>query len=716
MEPHRQTPDLDYLKKIDEQNILLRVSQSIISTMDYQEVLQIISDGMAELLGIETAAIYLLEDKENLLMGATTPPFHPKMPYHEREAKVADHPNIRKVLETRQPVVIHDTLTAVLSEEEAKISKIRELRSILFLPFIQKEKVLGVLILGTKSDSRNFTEYEIELGQTVANQLSIGIQNARLHADVGAKNEQLRIEIGERQKAQQALKRSETHLSNALKIARLGHWEYDVETDIFTFTDEFYTLLRTSVERIGSYEMSSAEYAETFVHPDDRHLVKEEIRKSILSNDPDFSHHVEHRITFADGEAGHIAVRYRLTKDEDGNTVRLYGANQDITEIKRSEQQVLEALEKAEESDRLKSAFLANLSHEIRTPMNAIMGFSHLLKNDELSVEEKKKYIAYIEKGSTRLLRIISDIVDISKIDANILQLTCEEYNLNNLLDDLEKQFTLQLPSENLEIKTVKSLSDQDCVIFTDITRLTQVLSNLMENAIKFSRQGIIEIGYTIEKDSPLFFVKDPGAGIDKKYHDVIFERFRKLDVGTSQFTTGTGLGLSIVKSIIELMDGKIWLDSKPGKGSAFYFTIPGILNGGNGIQEKRKLIKSPGSKIQTILIAEDEPTNYMFLEALFSRYNYRTILAKNGTEAVEKFRNHPETDLIMMDLKMPGMNGLDATREIRKINSNVPIIAQTAYAMAEDRRVAMEAGCNEYLAKPITEDALAKVVNNYLG
>lgn len=339
------------LSRQSEQSTLLKISRSIIGTLDYQKVLQIISDGMSEMLEIETAAIYLLEKEEDLFLGATTPPLDPNMPMALRKAILKDHPHISKTVSDKQPQVIPDTRNVELSPAEKIVVELRNLRSILYFPFIQENIVLGVLILGTSNKSRNFTEYEIDLGQTVANQLSIGIQNARLHHDLKIKNEELSLEIEERKKIELALKESEAHLSNALKIAKLGHWDYNIATDEFTFTDEFYEIFHTNVKNVGSYKMSSQDYAKKFVYHEDLNIVEQEIRKAINTNEESLSAEAEHRFIYANGNIGYLFVRYKVIKDMDGKAQKIIGANQDITERKLAENKLLQINAKLEESE-----------------------------------------------------------------------------------------------------------------------------------------------------------------------------------------------------------------------------------------------------------------------------------------------------------------------------------------------------------------------------
>jgi PAS domain S-box-containing protein len=387
-----------------------------------------------------------------------------------------------------------------------------------------------------------------------------------------------------------------------------------------------------------------------------------------------------------------------------------------ITDKVKAEQDLIKAKEKAEEGHHLKSAFLANMSHEIRTPMNAILGFSDLLKKEDLSNEKREQFLDLINSIGKRLLTLISDIVDISKIDANQLSINLTVFNLNKLLKNLQSQFSIQLSNTEVTLTATCALADDKSFIKNDDVRLTQILSNLLENAQKFTKKGQIEFGYTVEGKLLQFFVKDTGKGIDKKNHESIFDRFRQANNEYDKSGSGTGLGLSIVKGIVELLGGEIRVESELNKGAAFYFSIPYIQDEPTipcaKLDDKSNLDIVNKS---TILIVEDEYLNFLYLEALFEEYQCDIIHAKNGQEAVEIANNNKSIDIILMDIKMPVMNGFQATEEIRKTNKSIPIIAQTAYAMAEDRQKAIDFGCNDYLAKPISEEMLSEIIKKHI-
>lgn len=386
------------------------------------------------------------------------------------------------------------------------------------------------------------------------------------------------------------------------------------------------------------------------------------------------------------------------------------------TNYEKLNQELEKAIVKAEENDRLKTTFLANMSHEIRTPMNAILGFSDLLKSMDLAQNKREEYFEIINSNGNRLMNIINEIVDISKIDAKELKLLPKIFNLNKLINQLQQQFLISPKNNNTQIIVKKALSDNDSFINCDESRLGQVLSNLLENALKFTPNGLIEMGYGLDGNKLHFYVKDNGAGIDPKDHLTIFERFGQSENKSLNIKEGSGLGLAICKGIIELMGGTIWVESEINKGSTFHFTKPYCSAGFHEPKiEELKIHVELDNEVRNILIAEDEESNYLYLEALLEKYDFNLQHVENGKEAVEIMQNNNSIDLILMDFNMPVMNGIEATKEIRKFNLDVPIIALTAYAMAEDKQKAIDAGCNEYLSKPIKKDNLLELINKLI-
>lgn len=372
---------------------------------------------------------------------------------------------------------------------------------------------------------------------------------------------------------------------------------------------------------------------------------------------------------------------------------------------------------KAEQSDKLKSAFLANMSHEIRTPMNAILGFSQLLEGD-VSRTDKSAYVKTIRENSNSLLRLIEDIIDISKIEAGQLDINLYPLHLNSMMDDLRITFNQILSKDpGDKVQLICDHPAQDLFIRTDGNRLRQILTNLLHNALKFTQRGEIRFGYHIEPPYVRFHVSDTGPGIKREYLNEVFDRFRKLEPEENQaIHRGAGIGLSISKNLAELLGGNLWVESQWGKGSTFYFTIRyETAEAVTPLTSKRLEVMRNHKERKRILIVEDEVTNYQFLESMLKDKNCQILRAINGKEAVEIFQENPPIDLIIMDIRMPVMDGIEATKRIKSLNARVPVIAQTAMAMEGDREKSLEAGCDDYISKPIIISEFLELVGKHL-
>ncbi|MBN2347479.1 MAG: PAS domain S-box protein [Bacteroidales bacterium] len=377
---------------------------------------------------------------------------------------------------------------------------------------------------------------------------------------------------------------------------------------------------------------------------------------------------------------------------------------------------------KAEESDRLKSAFLANMSHEIRTPMNGILGFTELLSPPDLSLEKKQKYIEIIRQSGNRMLNIINDLIDISKIEAGQVELRMQDTSINPLVENLYEFFMPEADSKGLKLNLFKELPTNMAVISTDSTKLSQVLSNLIKNALKYTQKGSIEFGYTLKENSHsqskqilTFYVKDTGIGIPKELMDKIFERFRQADLTPVKSEEGAGLGLSISKAYVELLGGTIKVESLEGRGSTFFFELP-VQFIRRTIPENQKT-ENKEYKVKkgyTILVAEDDDFSYLYLSDVLGKTGANILRAKDGQETLDIVFSNPDIQLVLMDIKMPLIDGYEVTRRIRKKYPNLFIIAQTAFASEEDHRKSLEAGCNDYISKPIKYRELIEKIRKF--
>ncbi|MGM0551954.1 MAG: PAS domain S-box protein, partial [Bacteroidota bacterium] len=407
--------------------------------------------------------------------------------------------------------------------------------------------------------------------------------------------------------------------------------------------------------------------------------------------------------------------------DTDLNAVLLpngwiYGSCRDISARKQLENELIAAKEKAEESDRLKTAFLNNLSHEIRTPMNAIVGFSGFINDPELSSEKRQYFTDIIVQSSDQLLAIIDDIISIASIEAGQVKIQENEINLNALANLLTDQFAPKAKEKNVTLSLKTSLPDEEATIISDETKLTQILTNLLNNALKFTQQGTVNFGYKRKNSQLEFYVEDTGMGIPQNMQEIIFNRFRQIETTDTRNFGGSGLGLSISKAYVEMLGGNIWVISELDKGAIFYFTIP-YKKANSG---KTHPLFFAGEKdfafttAKTLLIAEDDTLNITLLEEMLSDVEVNIIKAGDGLQAVELCKSNPHIDLVLMDLKMPKMDGYDATMRIKEFRPDIDIIAQSAYVTEADKKKALACGCSDFISKPINKKLLlAKILEH---
>ncbi|MGM0532023.1 MAG: ATP-binding protein [Bacteroidota bacterium] len=400
----------------------------------------------------------------------------------------------------------------------------------------------------------------------------------------------------------------------------------------------------------------------------------------------------------------------RISRDQ-AEELRKMNENlkKEIQHKEEIQEQLKEAKEKAEESDRLKSAFLKNMSHEIRTPMNGIMGFASLLENNQLEGEKVDEYVHLIKESGNRMLEMINNLLDIAMIESGEVKIQNKETSLNPMIDDLYALFAPEAKKKGVSMRCEKSLDDHDDHMVTDGNKIKKILTNLINNAIKYTNEGQITFGYKKENSYFRFYVMDTGIGVSPELQQKIFERFRQAELEVTSNYEGAGLGLSISRALAEMLGGNMWLDSTPGEGSTFNFTIP-YRSPDEHTKQRNKTagsIKQELPEDLNLLVAEDDETSYMLIREIMDNAGITFLRAKNGKEAVEKINGHTEVDMVLMDIKMPVMDGYEATRAIKQARPELPVIVQTAYYSEEDRKKAIKAGCDAYVTKPIDGDEL---------
>lgn len=401
---------------------------------------------------------------------------------------------------------------------------------------------------------------------------------------------------------------------------------------------------------------------------------------------------------------------------------------QDLITITETQKELEQAKKNAEESEKLKSAFLSNISHEIRTPINAIVGFSNLLSDKDINKEQHDGFITHISNNSQKLLKMITNLIDVSKMETNQLKIKQEEFILNPVLLDLYKIHKSKLDkTSNISLTLVIPEDSDRITLFSDKNKIIQIFDNLVDNAIKFTNRGVIEIGYLIEnKSAPVFYIKDTGVGISSRKQDVIFDMFRQGENSSTRKFEGSGIGLTLCKKLVQLLNGEIWFNSKENIGSNFYFKLHdsnrtnlSLINEKSEYNNSRidnSGVKSIEYSNKNVLIAEDVKSNYNYLNAIIELTDANVIWAKNGRDAIDICKaNDPQIDLVLMDIRMPEIGGLDAIKEIKIINKDIPVVVQTAFTLNDERTECFEAGADEFITKPIDPHKLIEILQKFL-
>ena len=519
-------------------------------------------------------------------------------------------------------------------------------------------------------------------------------------------------DITEQQRGEQQLRISEEKFRLLFKAIPIPTYTWQKKEDDFELIDYNDFAMDYTKGRIA--ELIGTKLDE--MYKDDMHDIIYDIEECFRQQSSIFREMNYHLKTT--GENKYLSVKYAFVPPD-----LIIVHTEDISERIHSKQELIKAKEKAEESDSLKSAFLANISHEIRTPMNGILGFSALLKEAGHTSSEQMEYIKIIEKSGIRMLNIINDIVDISKIESGQMELNISEINVNEQLEYIYTFFKPETESKGLQFIIKNNLTEKDSIIRTDDEKLYAILTNLVKNAIKFCDKGFVELGCERNGNQLEFYIKDSGIGIPIERQAAVFERFIQADISDKRAFQGAGLGLSISKAYIEMLGGSIRLESETTVGTCFYFNLPSQITPQNLTPIKKELASSEAQIVNinqtknfSILIADDDEASRMLIDMALRAFSKEVYYAETGEQALEIFHAHPEIDLVMMDVKMPEMDGYECCRQIRHLNKEVVIVLQSGYALSGDKEMALMAGCNEYIAKPYKKEDLIAVVEKCIG
>jgi PAS domain S-box-containing protein len=535
-------------------------------------------------------------------------------------------------------------------------------------------------------------------------------------------------DISLRKKAEEELQKRNNELQTIYDKLQISEEKFrqlaENTQDVFWLRDDTHVIyINSAFDKIWGRNhedvVKNPQLLNQWVHPEDSHAFNAWVNFDVFNHQEFYLE--KYRIIKPDGEVRWIWSRIFPVYNNENEVYRVAGIASDITEQKLIEEALISAKEKALESDQLKSAFLANISHEIRTPMNGIIGFAELLKDENISPDSRIQYVTIITKSSEQLLHIIDDIIDLSKIEANQLKISRRNVKVVSLLSELQVFYNnekLQMGKSHIEVRADILSSNQNTVINTDESRLRQILMNLISNALKFTEKGHVTFGFSEFKSGFIeFYIEDSGTGIPAAKQSYIFKRFRQLDDALTRKFGGTGLGLAICQGLVKLLGGRIWVKSEVDKGSTFFFTIPT----GDNIPKKNtnrkdmKTIEDFNWEGKTILIVEDDEINQEFLIAVLSPTNAEILTSSTGEDAVSICLANPKVDIVLMDIRLPQMNGYEAFEKIKSFNPLIPIIAQTAFAMTEDAALCLEMGFADYISKPINRKNLLLMINKLL-
>ncbi len=544
----------------------------------------------------------------------------------------------------------------------------------------------------------------------------------RLNRELNERNKEVE-EINE------SLKRKNSEMAVQKEILAREHYESDKffsillqsASDGISFYDKDWNLMfsNSAFYTVIGYDSISYQAVDPsiLIHPDDRDYQAKRIEA--LRNQG--FHECELRLRHKAGHYVILSAKSVTIRDENGEIFGALTISRDITKMKLVHEELIKANFEAETSNRLKTSFLANISHEIRTPLNSVVGFSNLLLANDLTPELKAEYIEHINHNSEKLLQIIGDIIDLSRLESSQIEITYEESSVSEIVNEVatESRKVIKRSEKPIVLNVKSQYEDESDLIFTDKIWLKRVLTHLMDNAVKFTLDGSIELSYKRENSDLVFRIKDTGIGINKENLSRIFEEFRQEIDGHHRPFEGLGIGLTLAREVVERMGGKINVQSEKGLGSEFSFSIP-FRPAGSTRLKMRSIVS--GQNLKNIdwrsckcLLVDDNKDVLVYLKRILTDTGIEVLMDRSGAEAIETIRNTKDIDVVLLDMQMPGINGIETTKEIRKIRKDLPIIAQTAFIFEDDKDIILEAGCDACLIKPIRKDHLLTVMSSFL-
>jgi PAS domain S-box-containing protein len=731
--------NFEHNRKEEEFNILIRILEESIKHFNVESILQLALEEAIKICGLEGGTVCIVTP-QNTLELAVEKNTSEATQYDLKNNQIRVGECLCGDCALKQKPLILKNREEVIKYSSREVQRGEDIRFHAAFPIISKGKSIGVLCVFTYTDKKP-TERNLELIVTLTAHLSLIIENANLYLKIQSNVVELENVITNRKhieleliKAKQKAEESEKLYRKMIENSPLGMHFYKLEDNQLIFVDA--NPSASKLLKVDNSEFIGKSIEEAFPV-----LGRTEIpfryRKAAENGVSWITEQVNYDdkliigafsvMAFQTTPGNMVAVfediteRKKTERELNEKTDQIEAQNEEYLQINKKLNQInfalQEAKEKAEESDRLKTAFLHNISHEIRTPMNAIMGFSDLIIDPELNPEIRKKYIQTIVQSCNQLLSIITQIVDMATIEAGQEKLYEKETSLNSIFRIVFEQFRSEADRKKISLKYNTAFPNGEDIIKTDETKLIQIISNILSNSLKFTKFGSISFGYVLKDKFLEFYVKDTGIGIPKEMHKEIFERFRQVETSETREYEGAGLGLSISKAYVELLGGEIWLDSKLEEGSVFYFNIPCNIVSINARREKEVSGKNKfdHKKSITVLVAEDEDNNLKLIDQYLFGTNISVLHASNGNEAVEICKNNKQINLVLMDLKMPVMDGFEAIKIIKRLRPDLPIIAQTAYSSDSDKGKALVCGCNNFISKPFKKEELLALIHEYL-